>query len=65
VKVYIAPRDTTGTVPNAENIGYRLNVIAEGGDSYRDHVESKRYGIAPSFNGKLLMPPKLLLKPIF
>ncbi len=45
--LYRTTVDTTGTVPNAENIGYRLNVIAEGGDSYRDHVESKRYGIAP------------------
>ncbi len=39
--LYRTTVDTTGTVPNAENIGYRLNVIAEGGDSYRDHVESK------------------------
>ncbi len=45
--LYRTTIDTTGTIPNAENIGYRLNVIAEGGDSYRDHVESKRYGIAP------------------
>ncbi len=45
--LYRTTVDTTGTVPNAENVGYRLNVIAEGGDSYRDHVESKRYGIAP------------------
>lgn len=45
--LYRTTVDTTGTVPDAENIGYRLNVIAEGGDSYRDHIESKRYGIAP------------------
>ncbi|MFW1702362.1 TonB-dependent siderophore receptor [Acinetobacter pittii] len=45
--LYRTTVDTTGTIPNAENIGYRLNVISEGGDSYRDHVESKRYGIAP------------------
>ncbi|MDC4626026.1 TonB-dependent receptor [Acinetobacter baumannii] len=45
--LYRTTVDTTGTIPNAEHIGYRLNVIAEGGDSYRDHVESKRYGIAP------------------
>ncbi|WP_288420622.1 TonB-dependent siderophore receptor [uncultured Acinetobacter sp.] len=45
--LYRTTLDTTGTIPNAENIGYRLNVIAEGGDSYRDHVDSKRYGIAP------------------
>ncbi|RZH24501.1 TonB-dependent receptor [Acinetobacter pittii] len=45
--LYRTTVDTTGTIPNTENIGYRLNVIAEGGDSYRDHVESKRYGIAP------------------
>lgn len=45
--LYRTTVDTTGTIPNAENIGYRLNVIAEGGDSYRDNVESKRYGITP------------------
>lgn len=45
--LYRTTVDTTGTIPNADNIGYRLNVIAEGGDSYRDNVESKRYGIAP------------------
>lgn len=45
--LYRTTVDTTGNIPNTENIGYRLNVIAEGGDSYRDHVESKRYGIAP------------------
>ncbi|NUG02545.1 TonB-dependent siderophore receptor [Acinetobacter oleivorans] len=45
--LYRTTVDTTGTITNAENISYRLNVIAEGGDSYRDHVESKRYGIAP------------------
>lgn len=45
--LYRTTVDTTGTISNADNIGYRLNVIAEGGDSYRDHVESKRYGIAP------------------
>lgn len=45
--LYRTTVDTTGIIPNTENIGYRLNVIAEGGDSYRDHVESKRYGIAP------------------
>ncbi|MBJ9738793.1 TonB-dependent siderophore receptor [Acinetobacter oleivorans] len=45
--LYRTTVDTTGTIPNAENTGYRLNVITEGGDSYRDNVESKRYGIAP------------------
>lgn len=45
--LYRTTVDTTGTIPNADNIGYRLNMIAEGGDSYRDNVESKRYGIAP------------------
>ena len=45
--LYRTTVDTTGTIPNAENIGYRLNITAEGGDSYRDHVKSKRYGIAP------------------
>lgn len=63
--LYRTTVDTTGTIPNTENIGYRLNVIAEGGDSYRDHVESKRYGIAPVIQWQASDATKLLLKRIF
>ena len=40
-------------------------MIAEGGDSYRDHVESKRYGIAPVIQWQATDATKVTLKPIF
>ncbi|MCD1639929.1 TonB-dependent siderophore receptor [Pseudomonas stutzeri] len=39
--------DTTGALDESAAITYRLNLVAEGSDSFRDHVESERYNIAP------------------
>ncbi|PKL99961.1 MAG: TonB-dependent siderophore receptor [Gammaproteobacteria bacterium HGW-Gammaproteobacteria-9] len=39
--------DTTGAVDESAAFTYRLNLVAEGSDSFRDHVESERYNIAP------------------
>lgn len=39
--------DTTGAFDQAANFTYRLNLVAEGADSFRDHVESERYSVAP------------------
>lgn len=39
--------DTTGAVDEQAEFTYRLNLVAEGSDSFRDHVESERYNIAP------------------
>lgn len=38
--------DLTG--PIGERFAYRLNLAAEGADSYRDHVSSERYLVSPS-----------------
>jgi iron complex outermembrane receptor protein len=42
-----ATADLTG--PLTDTIAYRLNVAAEGADSFRDHVSSERYLLSPSF----------------
>ncbi|MBS4019242.1 MAG: TonB-dependent siderophore receptor [Dechloromonas sp.] len=39
--------DTTG--PLADNLAYRLNVAVEDKGSFRDHIDSERYLVAPSF----------------
>lgn len=42
--------DSTG--PISENLAYRLNAAFEDRNSFRDHVESRRYFIAPAFTLK-------------
>ncbi|WP_339532650.1 TonB-dependent siderophore receptor [Pseudomonas mucidolens] len=39
--------DTSGPLDEDGRFSYRLNVVGEGGDTFRDHVETERYGIAP------------------
>ena len=39
--------DTTGALDEQADFTYRLNLVAEGADSFRDHVESERYNVAP------------------
>ncbi|WP_053144878.1 TonB-dependent siderophore receptor [Pseudomonas sp. P97.38] len=39
--------DASGPLDEAGTLAYRLNVIGEGGDTFRDHVETERYGVAP------------------
>ncbi|MDP9780315.1 TonB-dependent siderophore receptor [Pseudomonas fluorescens] len=39
--------DTSGPLDEEGRLAYRLNVIGEGGDTFRDHVETERYGVAP------------------
>ncbi len=39
--------DSTG--PLADNLAYRLNVAVEDKGSFRDHIDSERYLVAPSF----------------
>jgi len=39
--------DTSGPLDEEGRLAYRLNVVGEGGDTFRDHVETERYGVAP------------------
>ncbi|PKH16482.1 TonB-dependent siderophore receptor [Pseudomonas fluorescens] len=39
--------DASGPLDEEGRLAYRLNVVGEGGDTFRDHVETERYGVAP------------------
>ncbi|WP_421683296.1 TonB-dependent siderophore receptor [Stutzerimonas urumqiensis] len=45
--------DTTGALDEEAEFTYRLNLVAEGSDSFRDHVESERYNVAPVLRWEL------------
>jgi iron complex outermembrane receptor protein len=45
--------DTTGALDENAEFTYRLNLAAEGSDSFRDHVESERYSVAPVLRWQL------------
>ncbi|QCI12574.1 TonB-dependent siderophore receptor [Pseudomonas putida] len=42
-----ATLDATGPLNADGSLAYRLNVLGEGGDSFRDDVQSERYDVAP------------------
>lgn len=39
--------DATGALDEQGQLTYRLNLLGEGGETFRDHVETERYGVAP------------------
>ncbi|WP_024695990.1 TonB-dependent receptor [Pseudomonas syringae] len=39
--------DASGPLDEEGRFAYRLNVVGEGGDTFRDHVETERYGVTP------------------
>lgn len=45
--LYRSTVDTTGSLNEDGSLTYRLNLMGENGDTYRDHVDSKRWDIAP------------------
>jgi iron complex outermembrane receptor protein len=45
--------DSTGALDEQADFTYRLNLVAEGGDSFRDDVESERYNLAPVLRWQL------------
>ena len=44
---------TTGALDEQAAFTYRLNLVTEGGDSFRDDVESERYNVAPVLRWQL------------
>ncbi|MBT2370419.1 TonB-dependent siderophore receptor [Pseudomonas fluorescens] len=42
-----ATLDTSGPLDEQGRLAYRLNVVGEGGGTFRDHVETERYGVTP------------------
>ncbi|MGQ7960625.1 TonB-dependent siderophore receptor [Pseudomonas sp. SP16.1] len=45
--------DSTGALDEQADFTYRLNLVAEGSDSFREHVESERYSVAPVLRWQL------------
>ncbi|ENU30831.1 hypothetical protein F991_01345 [Acinetobacter sp. CIP-A165] len=45
--LYRSTVDTTGSLTPDNSISYRLNLMGENGDTFREHVDSKRWNIAP------------------
>ncbi|WP_248730336.1 TonB-dependent receptor [Pseudomonas sp. MWU13-2517] len=39
--------DASGPLDEQGRLAYRLNVVGEGGDTFRDHVSTERYGVTP------------------
>ncbi|CRM64878.1 MULTISPECIES: TonB-dependent siderophore receptor [Pseudomonas] len=39
--------DASGPLDEEGRLAYRLNVVGEVGDTFRDHVSTERYGVAP------------------
>jgi len=42
-----ATLDASGPLDEQGRLAYRLNVVGEGGETFRDHVETERYGVTP------------------
>ena len=54
--------DTSGPLDEEGRLAYRLNVMAEGGDSFRDDVESERYGIASVLSWQVSDDTRIVLE---
>lgn len=39
--------DASGPLDEEGRLAYRLNIVGEGGETFRDHVETERYGVTP------------------
>ncbi|MCO8161165.1 TonB-dependent siderophore receptor [Pseudomonas sp. 21LCFQ010] len=51
--MYRGTLDATGPLDEEGRLAYRLNVLGEGGETFRDHVETERYSVAPVLSWQL------------
>ncbi|WP_447890441.1 TonB-dependent siderophore receptor [Pseudomonas hormoni] len=54
--------DASGPLDEEGRLAYRLNVVGEGGDTFRDHVENERYGITPVLTWQATDATKLIFE---
>ncbi|WP_248747298.1 TonB-dependent siderophore receptor [Pseudomonas sp. MWU12-2037] len=54
--------DASGPLDEEGRLAYRLNLVGEGGDTFRDHVETERYGIAPVLTWQATDATKLIFE---
>ncbi|NIF30238.1 TonB-dependent siderophore receptor [Pantoea sp. Tr-811] len=57
-----ATLDATGPLNSDGSLAYRLNVLGEGGDSFRDDVESERYDVAPVISWQVNDATKIIFE---
>lgn len=57
-----ATLDASGPLDEQGRLAYRLNVVGEGGDTFRDHVETERYGVAPVITWQASDDTKLIFE---
>ena len=57
-----ATLDATGPLNQDGSLAYRLNVLGEGGDSFRDDVESERYDVAPVISWQVNDATKIIFE---
>ena len=54
--------DASGPLDDEGRLAYRLNVVGEGGDTFRDHVETERYGVTPVITWQATDDTKLIFE---
>jgi iron complex outermembrane receptor protein len=54
--------DASGPLDEEGRLAYRLNIVGEGGDTFRDHVETERYGITPVLTWQASDATKLIFE---
>lgn len=57
-----ATLDASGPLDEEGKLAYRLNILGEGGDSFRDDVETERYDVAPVLSWQLSDTTKIVFE---
>nr|WP_302475250.1 TonB-dependent siderophore receptor [Pseudomonas koreensis] len=57
-----ATLDASGPLDEDGKLAYRLNILGEGGDSFRDDVDSERYDVAPVLSWQLSDTTKIVFE---
>lgn len=54
--------DASGSLDEDGRLAYRLNVVGEGGDTFRDHVDTERYGVTPVLSWQVSDATRLIFE---
>lgn len=54
--------DASGPLNEDGRLAYRLNVVGEGGDTFRDHVDTARYGVTPVLSWQVSDATRLIFE---
>lgn len=54
--------DASGPLDEDGRLAYRLNVVGEGGDTFRDHVDTERYGVTPVLSWQVSDATRLMFE---